>query len=775
MDYETAMRTLKICIPRRICLDNHIVLLALMFIISVASIGITQKTFASSQSQSDPYLLDAAEISGKKDFQITVPTNGLIQLTFIKTNPTNESSIFLYLSPFYGDKSGTELAVKLSATNLVFGAAQSIESSLLNADPVLMPENYVGTLVMSGGDIAPILWRITLSKANGLQDHPASLTVIPSKINCAVERVPFDLWGTPDIVNAVTLHNTNKTWSLEGIAIIPGEVIGGVDSDFSITKNVQFFLNGTNMPSITQLPPINHEDAERRIILPGGQVALGIGFKGLKPGDHTFEVVFTTMNSQDDSNQQKLTVDVKVADSIWPAAGVLIAAMLLSFFTYKWLGLYRNRIELQQRAAALRAQLPQRSAIYSVVWVRMLLRQAEYLAGRLLLTDPSFVTACLDQAEPVLGALNAAQKVGITICTLQPLVRNRFSFVVDRILGQMRNEGMTKEAADKAKGELDQLFTIIKENNYHDFYWKEVTDAVSTFGASFKPSDLPPVAQSIGSRAKSTLLPLGNPPQQPVQLDQMMGYEDTFARLSLLYERRKYPELCTKLVAAFAGGLDDFFKLADDDAWDRIKQAEKGEKLVVSTPSAENKIVGQAYEPIEFSITTGDEALDKAYLFTHLLRYEWSFKLRRRFRLWNSNTLEPKTVSPSVAQFAASAGMWTVSVKLLRTTQSGTEPVQVPKDIEVRVGKSSEVKFLGNLERAERWALVMAGSFALVSGLLTFYYKNPVFGSMQDYLTLFLWGVGVDQTKNFIQSIQSSSQDSKSGAGVIAGQGQRPS
>jgi hypothetical protein len=743
-------------------------LLARMLILGVASQGVAQKASASPQSQSDPYLLDAAEIAGRKDFQIVVPTNGLLHLAFIKANPTNkEASVFLYLSPFYGTSSGRELPVELSATNLVFGTAQSVASSLLKADPALMPENYVGTLVLFGGEMPPILWHITLTKASGLQERPASLAVIPPKLSCAVERKPFGLWGTRDLVNAVTLINTNKTCALEGIAVIPGELTGGTSSDFSIAKNVRYFLNGTNTSSLTQLPPPNPEDAERRIIPAGGQVAFGLGFKGLKAGEHTFELSFRTLNSQDDPNRQKLTVNVKVADSVWLAAGVLVVAMFLSFFTYKWLGLYRNRNELRQRAATLRAELPRGSAIYPVVWARMLLRQADYLARRLLLTDPSIVKGRLDQVEPVLAALNAAQQVGVSICKLQlkPLVRNRFSYVVDRILGNMRNEGMTLAAANKAKGELDRLLAALEANNYSDLYWKEVTDVARSFMASFEPGDLPPVAQPIGKTAGATLLPLGNPPQQPAQLQQMMDYEDAFARFSLLYARRGDVALCTKLVAAFTGSLDDFFKLADDAAWEGIKQAAKHKRLVLTVPAADSKYAGQAYEPIEFFVETGDAALDEAYLFTHLLQYEWSFKLRRPFRFWTSSTLEPTTVSPSVAQFATRAGKWTVSVRLLRRTQSGPEPLQVPESVEVRVGKSSEVTFLGNLERAERWGLAMAAIFALVSGLLTFYYKNPVFGSMQDYLTLFLWGVGVDQTKNFLQSIQSSSQATKTGEG----------
>ena len=757
---NTAMRTRWINISGGVCRGTLTALLALILIFGAASIGVSQKASASVQSQSDPYLLDAAEIAGKKDFQIAVPTNGLIHLTFIKVNPTNESNVFLYLSPFYGDRSGGELRVELSTTNLVFGAAQSIASSLLKADPVPMPENYTGTLVLSGGGISPILWRMTLTKANGLQDRPASLAVIPPKISCAVDLKLFRSRDTSNIINAVTLRNTNKTWPLEGIAVIPGEIIGAADPDFSIANNVRFYLNGTNIPSITQLPP-NPGDEKIRSIQAGGQVTLGLGFEGLKHGDHTFELIFSTMDSRDDQNQQKLTVNVKAANSVWSAVGVLIAAIGLSVVIYKLLEPYQNRIQLQRRAAALRALLPKQPAIYADVWVRMLLRQAEYLAGRLWLAGTSFGKECLDQAEPVLEALIEAQKTRQAWKSEPEFVRNRYSFVVDDIYEEMRAGGMTKEAAENAKAKFIQLQKDIASSD-DGRYWKEVTKAVQNFRNSYDPSHLPSAPPANVEDAIKRILK-SDPPAQPSGRD-MMEYETAFARLNLLYERRGDPDLCAQLIKAFDKPLDDYFALADDAAWNNIKKAAGHKKLSIIAPPVGNKSVGEAYEPIEFSIKTGNEALDKTYLFTHLLRYEWSFRFKSSSLFPKSSRLEPETVSPSVAQFATKAGTWTVSVRLIRTTRLEPDSVHVLKSDEVRVDGSSDVKSLVRLDHAEWLALVIAVVFALVTGLLTFYYKNPVFGSMQDYLTLFIWGVGVDQTKNFLQSIQPGSQDPKSQA-----------
>ena len=74
------------------------------------------------------------------------------------------------------------------------------------------------------------------------------------------------------------------------------------------------------------------------------------------------------------------------------------------------------------------------------------------------------------------------------------------------------------------------------------------------------------------------------------------------------------------------------------------------------------------------------------------------------------------------------------------------EPLAIAKSIDFGVTSAFRV--------AEVMALSIATLFALVSGLGTFYFNAPVFGSVQDYIALFIWGAGVDQTKNFIQNLE---------------------
>jgi hypothetical protein len=75
--------------------------------------------------------------------------------------------------------------------------------------------------------------------------------------------------------------------------------------------------------------------------------------------------------------------------------------------------------------------------------------------------------------------------------------------------------------------------------------------------------------------------------------------------------------------------------------------------------------------------------------------------------------------------------------------------------IAVDVKEASEYGWLPAFRFADLMALGIAAMFAIISGLGTYYFTAPAFGSVTDYVTLFLWGAGIDQTKNFLQHLGS--------------------
>jgi hypothetical protein len=87
----------------------------------------------------------------------------------------------------------------------------------------------------------------------------------------------------------------------------------------------------------------------------------------------------------------------------------------------------------------------------------------------------------------------------------------------------------------------------------------------------------------------------------------------------------------------------------------------------------------------------------------------------------------------------------------------------VTKPIDGKVSvKSSPRNIVLRLFALEEMVLIaVSAAIAFASGLVLYYMPKPNFGSVQDYLALFTWGVGVDQGKNLVQTFQNLRNQSK--------------
>lgn len=154
-------------------------------------------------------------------------------------------------------------------------------------------------------------------------------------------------------------------------------------------------------------------------------------------------------------------------------------------------------------------------------------------------------------------------------------------------------------------------------------------------------------------------------------------------------------------------------------------------------------------------ISTNNPLVDKSILFTHLLDYEWKLDLKeaqgffRRLLRRSPATLSLKPVStqPRVFQYSPWPGKITPNV----TIRHGTDYLAV-SGAEDDVKASSNYGFIEGFELTEMITFGLAAVAGVVSGLMTFYLKNATFGSAQDYVTIALWGLSADQTKNAVQS-----------------------
>ena len=70
----------------------------------------------------------------------------------------------------------------------------------------------------------------------------------------------------------------------------------------------------------------------------------------------------------------------------------------------------------------------------------------------------------------------------------------------------------------------------------------------------------------------------------------------------------------------------------------------------------------------------------------------------------------------------------------------------------ISIGQSGDFRVWRFFEAADMMSTGLALIVSIVSGV-ALYALAPTFGSAKDYLALFTWGAGLDQGKNFIQSL----------------------
>jgi len=178
-----------------------------------------------------------------------------------------------------------------------------------------------------------------------------------------------------------------------------------------------------------------------------------------------------------------------------------------------------------------------------------------------------------------------------------------------------------------------------------------------------------------------------------------------------------------------------------------------GAPLIIQPSRSDSVQPREAYQPLKFEISSGNEQIDQTYLFKHALTFDWTFHLTYRkgwLRIIGRSkelTLQPQTSEPRVLQYAPRPGWLTVKVKIRNDTGDSVTLEDVNSvGTALQIAKSSDFGTLSGLAKVEKISWLLASIVAIVTGLSTFYF--------QDYLTLFLWGAGVDQGKNFLQAMQ---------------------
>lgn len=701
-----------------------------------------------------PFAIDAAAADGK-EIVLAVPANGEVSFTLIRTGAVPAGAVDLHVSSFSNGQ-GHTAAVSVAAGSVKPNAdlqgiklAGPVLPVRLIARDLRPGSRYSGTLVLSaGGFDTPQVWPIALTAA---ASRDAILVADRNSLSLSVKSPAFFTFKAPESPDvSIHLFDKNRKAPIEAVSV--RQESAGPGSTFDLERHLAFWFNGT------RTGPLGDTTSATRTIPPGGQATVGIAVKDLSAGEHSAVLRFQAANSVDD-DAQKVALTVKVQHSIWGAILTLVAAGILSFVTTKIVVMVRQHLALRQKVRDLRKPwLRDMEPAVPVAWVRAMLKQSEDLSKRFWLTGGGQIEARLSQISgmlPVLQRIAELRKQLARALADDVFVLRRALSALSRIVSRLDADALLEAAAAQRRAELDALSAWLDPSGLEKSYWDVVLPAAKHMIAAVKNGSLPsaplPDLQRLIDELEKDIDDLNNNRVKTPGMEWKKAFEQKYARLKVLWEHVDRPEY-DELIALRDKPLEKLFKVSDHAAWQRLGAATR-EIVRESAGDA-----AEAYTPLTFKLVTlQDPDLQRTYLVARGLIYEWEFVFeaaqRRSFRRRKkTETFPARSAEPTVVVFAPGAGTLNVKVE---ARYEGSEPISDKTTKPISIKPSDDFKIFASSERVDFTSFAIAGLIAVVSGLSLFYWRNAAFGTPQDYVNLFMWGIGVDQGKNLVQLLQS--------------------
>jgi hypothetical protein len=737
---------------------------------AAAALALLVMSNANGQAQTPPsFSLDVAA-SYAQEVQLTIAAPAVVPFKLIRsggpvpdgfavdvTNFTNQQGVTVPVSVSVGSDPDT------GATHVEPGAFnQSLLSVNLFVKQFPAPGKYTGQLIVTtpGADTRSTVWRFVLSST--AEVRPATLILDQNAIAITGARAfclrPLQRsWclGDQDDPLVVTVHAREKTgnWPLTGVT---GRLESGlktpgtgfdVGSQLAVKFNGQpvsdFFASATpwsGSPSQPAAPA-----AGGRMIPAGEQAAITLTFAPREVGEYDIPIRVVAANSAED-DLQKVAVTLQIRNSLLPAIFVLLFASFFSFFATRVVSMLRQRAAFLERLGDLRPSwLANEPPILPVIWLRSTLRLAEDLSRRFWLLGSGEIDARLTAAATMLAVLDRVRQIRGRIQSIpEEMVRQRAIWKLDALVDTLGAAPLSDQDLAYLKAQLDKLdpWCDPDQQKREAAYWEDLLPNIYAICAQADGVTIPADLQGPAQQYRAAL---ENAKTQATFLGLKMKAEETYQRLAILLE------MCRRGQAALAAGLgndasiDKVRGTVDDAWWELLKSPNK--KLIVKGPPAKPD-PPQAYQSATFEVQTPNDFLSSTYLMRKKLTYDWTISILSE-RGKELGPLRVTSYQPRVAQYSPQAGTMTASVKISYQGDAGPEVSADP----VPIAKSNVFGIFTRYEAADLIGFALAAAASVASGL-TLYALKPVFvGSLQDYLTLFVWGASIDQGKNFLQSL----------------------
>lgn len=678
------------------------------------------------------------------------------------------STIEIYVSPFVGEH-GDVVSVQPSIAELPGATTKDQRLSFSVDRPVLtlrlkppaapMSGKYTGTLAILQQGTVQQSNRIVLMRAP--VQRPAKVSVEPKSITAyEVGGLVFSTAATFEL----QVRNSTSEWTADGIFLRLLDVTLPAGANFDPTRNLKLAWNGQEARDLWRSPP---PSGANRSIEPNRQAVVAGAVTGLEPGEYTIKIGVGAANTAVDGEQQ---VTLKLFVKHGPLAPfiVLLFAIFLSYVATKGLEAQRKRVSRMKKVEEIKpAWLGEESPTLPVVAARVILKQVENRNREWYdtLFGQEATGTLIGKAERLLNILSRVHglRLRINAAGWDRMIGNRAVKRLNGVVRALNPDQLDESTVGRIEAELGVLEQWFDPKQRTELYRIDLISDMDGLAAQVNPEAFG-AHRDLVSRLRDEILKNRSP---SASLNDLIGMEETYAKLKILWERNRDGDSSSlDTLAGLLGrnqnmSIEEFFDAADRLAWEELREADSLAWEKQGTSAIEFVMPGrndldplQAYRLIRFEVAPRNRKLGNNYLFKHKVRYLWTLTLETERGI--TPLTQPRTDEPRLVQYIPAAGRLYVSVVL----QNEDESLRRVDCEPLRIEKSGEYGWMSAFRFNEVIALGIATIFALVSGLATFYAGKHAFGAIGDYIALFLWGAGVDQTKNFIQNLERTSPGS---------------
>jgi hypothetical protein len=781
--------------PRRPRLKASMLVTVLLAVVLI----VAARPTSSKGAVTGPFELLGGQVTG--ELSAVLSPDNEAEFKFVRADPQREGRAQLHISSFQSSDKRTALVGFPDPSGRgpiqpqrdeVLAAQQRLLAVRLSAPSLMEGVDYQGTLSLIVEGTAPQSWKVTLHKRKA----EVRLALDAQDVQI-VDTLP--VFPTERTVNArlrLTVREKEGRQAIDGFFARREGTATSPRGTLDLGRHVRFFLDGGSSPTDLTRWPLRSGEPPRVIARGGGQVPVDVEIFGLGAGEHKFALQFDAPAAVP-GPEQKLAVTMKLKHHVLWAVAVLVIAAIVSYIFTKGLVNSRAKTQIEGKIDALqRDRLPNLRPFGPVIWLRAVLRQSADLMARMpfLLPAPQNISERLERATRLQGVLDEYWRLGaqVTRAGLSRMREYRTRRLLDQIVRDIDPEKLDDDAVRAARTALDKIRETLGKPS--DDYRATVTararqllrtipppgrwsDAVTT-PATLKEALDGSALTKLNALYKTLDGPEGKkladaPDGKSLTDDEIEQLDRSVVVLEILWERRERAENLKALLQHLpeGGGPSEqdmliLFTLADRQDWTMVKQALDGGKATIVPSDTEAPLQPiEAYQPTTFSIKFDDARLDTMFVVTSLIQCDWLFRLPPRGAAGEESAAESgdakrrgprwkeSSVGRSIVQFPPHQGSLEISVDVRYDGGEARVPHGANARETLTIDPAKEFSRFASYTRTEFAGVAIAMVIAMASGLSLYYVSNDTFGTLKEYVALFLWGVGVDQGKNLIQAL----------------------